>query len=66
MPSRGAIAWLLAGLTCGCLAAALVFGATPLHDYIERRIWEAVRQQVVWSPDSPEQVQGERGHCRVP
>lgn len=62
MPPRSAIAWLSAGLTCGCLAALLTFGAGPLHDYIERRVVEAVQQQVVWSPDSPEQVQGERCH----
>ena len=59
MPSRSSVAWLCVGLTCGCLAAALAFGASPLHDYIERRVWEAVQEQVVWSPDSPEQVQGE-------
>lgn len=59
MPSRSSVAWLCVGLTCGCLAAALTFGASPLHDYIERRVWEAVQEQVVWSPDSPEQVQGE-------
>lgn len=54
---RGA-AWLALGTLAALAALALALGAQPLRAFIEARVQDAIRAQVVWQPDSPKQTAG--------
>lgn len=57
--------WLALGGCLAALAALLALGARPLDAFIEAQVQAAVRAQVVWQPDSPEQTRGGQGCRRV-
>lgn len=56
---RTAAKLLVAGLLLLGLGALLAGLAAPLADFIESKVQQAIRQQVVWQPDSPRNVAGE-------
>ncbi|KAL4421970.1 hypothetical protein ABPG77_010993 [Micractinium sp. CCAP 211/92] len=58
---RTAAKLLAAGLLLLGLGALLAGLAAPLADFIESKVQQAIRQQVVWQPDSPRNV-AERYH----
>ena len=51
------------GLALAVLAALLAAGSAPLADFIGAQVQKAVRQAVVWQPDSPKATAGEREHA---
>lgn len=56
--ARPGSVWLVCGLVTATLALLLAIGAVPLDAVIEGFVQRAIRQQVVWKPDSPAPVAG--------